>query len=145
METTDLITKKRYAIPTTLQKKWPLYQHRYTLGISMGVLLWTIGINPLFAALLAVAFLGVAEFRFRSSFLPQCKEIKASTKVSTNTLKKEAVLLNATLYLLLAVGVGYMIIQSDKKDLSSLILMAVALGASGLSLSYFVTFLTQKK
>lgn len=143
----DFMTKNSYSIPSKLQKTWPLYQHRYTLGISMGILLWTIGLSPLISGLITAIFLIFAEIRFRKNFIPQCNPIKNNKSINETSMTKQGLILNAVLYFVLSFGVGYMVVINnlEKLDLSNLILGAVSLGSMGLGISYLIASITQTK
>lgn len=139
---TDFTTKKSYEVPNHLQPRYPLYQYRFILGVSMGILIWSLGTPVIVSLGVSALFTVLSEWMYRKSFLPKCNAI-SPLKNTTKSLTKQSLILNAVLYLLVSVGLIILITNQSFDKLSTGILIAMACLTIASSISYVISIIKE--
>lgn len=138
----DFFNRNIYEVPVSKLKEYGFYRNRYTVSIMLGILLNNFKIGNEVIIAITLGLIALMEFRYRRSFLPNLT-IKQHINVD-KSVSKEAHYMNIVLYLVLGGLLLAYALSGDVSESVRWIMIALAVGSTGLAFMYINDVLTLK-
>lgn len=138
----DIFNKNTYIVPESDKKMLEVYKNRYAIIIALAVLLAGIIDTKFILVGFCLVVLIYTEYIYRAKFLKKLTIIPTE-KVDKEPINTQALIVNAVLYAVFGVLLGYLALTS-MEGFSKSLLIAVSAGAVVLSIRYLLEVITKR-